>query len=279
MPNTPDELPAPLRIGFVGAGRMAQALVTGIAANGMTNAVRFLDPDDGAARQFQASLPVACRQAEMSGLLDASDMLLLAVKPQIMPAVLEEMQSSLTAQHLVVSLAAGVPIRQLTEGLHSTRVVRVMPNTPCLIGKGISAVACHPAVPHTDRQKVEQLLAAVGQVVSVDEIQMDAVTGLSGSGPAYVFTFVEALIQGGEAQGLSADLARQLAIQTVLGATELLHTTGQTADSLRRQVTSPGGTTLAGLQTLSAHGFAFAVTEAIRAATERSRQLSEPGEE
>ena len=275
MDNNNIQMPATLHPGFVGAGRMAQALVSGIAASALPiNGIYFIDPSDDAARRLEEIHPESHRCQSMDELAGYSDSLWLAVKPQSMQAVLPELASAVSAKNLVVSVAAGVSIQRLQSELNTTRIVRVMPNTPCLIGQGMSAMACHRSVTDTDRNLVRAALESVGQVVQVDESVMDAVTGLSGSGPAYVFTFVEALIEGGTAMGLAPDIARQLTLQTLRGAVALLETTKQSPDELRRQVTSPGGTTLAGLEVLQQHAFSSVVQNAVAAATDRSRQLS-----
>lgn len=271
------------RFGFVGAGRMAQALSNGIwranrlHATGTSPAVCFVDPSDDAALSFQEACPDARRCANIDQLAQQSDLLLLAVKPQIMSGVLADLRPHVTTDHLIVSVAAGVPIQAIQYTLGTENVIRVMPNTPCLIGEGMSAMACPTSVSARDREQVKQgLLEHVGKVVEVDEARMDAVTGLSGSGPAYVFTFIESLIEAGVDQGLEKDVARQLALQTVLGAARLVEQTGRSPEDLRNQVTSPGGTTLAGLQVLADEGFQAITRQAVAAATRRSMELAKP---
>ena len=175
---------------------------------------------------------------------------------------------------LVISIMAGVTISRIQELTQAKRVVRVMPNTPCLVGEGASGIAAGAGADADDIKRVSQLLQSVGTVVEVAEEQMDAVTGVSGSGPAYVFRFIESLIEGGVAEGLSRDVAATLAVQTVLGAAKLVVETGEDPAVLRDRVTSPGGTTLAALNSLEADGFDRAIVSAVAAAVARSKELA-----
>jgi pyrroline-5-carboxylate reductase len=267
-------LPAELPIGFVGAGRMAQALVSGIVASNKQAAICFIDPDDQAARKFCQACAGARRLAELRELCRQAEVLVLAVKPQVMPQVLRELTGHVMDRHLVISVAAGVTLTQMNAALGIQGLVRVMPNTPCLIGQGISAMACHAGVTAAGRQQATSILESVGRVVPVPESLMDAVTGLSGSGPAYVFTFIDALTKAGMAEGLPPSISADLALQTVVGSAALVRSTGQHPCELRDQVTSPGGTTLAGLQSLADSGFEASVKAAVHAATRRSQQLA-----
>lgn len=264
-----------IRLGFIGAGRMAQALARGIAKNAVPGSaeVNYFDPHDEAARIFESLHPDAVRQSSAALLCGKSNVILLAVKPQVMASVLEELKPVVDGHHLVISVAAGVSLATLAGSLPTKRLIRVMPNTPCLIGQGISAIACGPEVEEFDRAIATSLFAAAGKTVDVAEYQMDAVTGLSGSGPAYVFSFIEALIDGGVLAGLPHEIAMNLAIQTVRGSTELLAETGKSPADLRSEVTSPGGTTLAGLAVLEERGFRHTVMNAIVAATRRATEL------
>jgi pyrroline-5-carboxylate reductase len=202
------------------------------------------------------------------------DVVILAVKPQLMKSVLAEVRGVIRTDTLVVSIAAGVTLASVASGLPANqRIIRVMPNTPCLIGRGASAYSLGPDATADDGRLVAQLLAAVGVAFEVPEDQLDAVTGLSGSGPAFVYTMIELLGQGGTAMGLPATLAAELATHTVAGAAEMVLATGETPAVLRDRVTSPGGTTLAGLKALEENGFEAAVLAAVRAATRRSAEL------
>ena len=256
---------------------MAQALAQGIAnSEKFAEAqVYFFDPSDESAEKFAQVHSAAMRCSDLESVTAKCQTLLLAVKPQIMPSVLAALKSHVNENHLVASVAAGIGIETYKSELNIERVVRVMPNTPCLIGKGMSGVAVSKSASESDRDVVVDLMSAVGQVMVVDESQLDAVTGMSGSGPAYVFNFIEALMDGGVACGLSVHQARMLAVQTVLGAAGLVESSSdQTPSELTAQVTSPGGTTLAGLKALEDGGFKKIVESAVIAARDRSIQLA-----
>lgn len=264
-----------IRLGFVGAGRMAQALARGIANNEKLALISasYFDPNDAAALVFENLHPGSVRQSTLQQLCQDSNVILLAVKPQIMSEVLQELKPIVDKRHLVISVAAGISLANLSASLATNRIIRAMPNTPCLIGQGISAIACGAEVDQADQQLATSLIAATGKTVNVAEYQMDAVTGLSGSGPAYVFSFIEALIDGGVLAGLPRDIASELAIQTVRGAVELLAETGKSPADLRGEVTSPGGTTIAGLAVLERNSFRGTVMDAVAAATRRAAEL------
>lgn len=199
-------------------------------------------------------------------------MLILCVKPGDVPEALRE-AGDLTGK-LLISIAAGVPLRRLREWAPGApRLIRVMPNTPALIGKGAAAYAAAEGATTEDMAVTERIFGAVGVVVSVKEELLDAVTGLSGSGPAFVYTVIEALADGGVLMGLPRDVALRLAAQTVLGAAAMVLETGMHPAQLRDQVTSPGGTTIAGIEVLEAAGMRAAIIGAVRAATERSSEL------
>lgn len=269
------KMTAEINIGFIGAGRMAQALVAGVVSSELPIAsIGFVDPHDEAADLFIDRASNARRFPDIATLVRACETLVMAVKPQNFPGVLDEMADGVTSDHLIVSVAAGITIQKIESKLNTHRVVRVMPNTPCLIGKGVSALSHDPAVEAATVDRVVKILESVGDVVTVDESQMDAVTGLSGSGPAYVFSFIEALVQAGVAEGLTEDLAKQLSLGTLQGAVALVKSTGLPPGQLREQVTSPNGTTLAGLQAMESEGFSNSVKAAVEHAARRSRELS-----
>jgi len=205
-----------------------------------------------------------------------SQTIILAVKPQVMAAVLDEVRAEVNPRKLFISIAAGFPLRRLEAGLGGqARVVRVMPNTPVLVGRGISvAVAGSKATP-ADLKQALKLFKSVGEAVSITgEDLLDAVTALSGSGPAFVYGFAEALIEGGVRGGLPQPLAAQLAYATIGGAAAMLSESGLSPRELRDMVTSPGGTTLAGLGALDAHHFRDGLIAAVEAATRRARELA-----
>jgi pyrroline-5-carboxylate reductase len=206
----------------------------------------------------------------------SSDVVLLAVYPQVVRKVLPEIASFVTDGHLVISIAAGVTTQQILEGLGAQRrVVRVMPNTPALVGAGAAAYCLAGTATEADANFVSEFFGVVGKAWRVEERQLDAVTGLSGSGPAYVFAIIEALSDGGVRMGLPRQVAVALAAQTVLGAAKMLIDTGLHPGQLKDQVTSPGGTTIAGIHALERSGLRAAMMNAVEAATERSRALSQ----
>ncbi len=266
------------RIGFIGAGQMARALGQGFVKAGLTEASRLVasDPIAEAREQFAQATgaPTTDNNREVAA---ASDVIVLAVKPQQMGKLLGELRAEVSPEKLVVSIAAGVRLAVLAEGLgDGTRLVRVMPNTPCLVGQGASAYCLGGKATAEDGRLVGQLLGAVGVAFQVEEPLLDAVTGLSGSGPAFVYLMIEALSDGGVRVGLSRAVATTLAAQTLRGAAEMVLATGEHPGVLKDRVTSPGGTTIAGLAVLESGGVRGTLIDAVRAATERSIALGRP---
>jgi pyrroline-5-carboxylate reductase len=262
------------RFGFLGAGRMATALAQGLAAAGLAKAAALIasDPLPPAREAFAATTGgAAC--ASNAEVVSKSDVVVLAVKPQHMAQALADVRDAITDRHLVVSIAAGTKLASIAMGLPHGRLVRVMPNTPCLVGQGASAYCLGRGATSEDGKLVERLLSAVGKSVAVDEKLLDAVTGLSGSGPAYAFVMIEALSDGGVRMGLPRNVATLLAAQTLRGAAEMLLTSGEHPGVLKDQVASPGGTTIAGLQALETGGIRAALMAAVEAATLRSAEL------
>jgi pyrroline-5-carboxylate reductase len=262
-------------IGFLGAGNMAEAIIKGLLRGG-----------DVPAERIAASAPREERQEELRGkygiwvtgdnaaLIEKSDVLVLAVKPQIILKVLEKVGGKVRKDTLVISVAAGTPVAALEQRLPpGTRVIRTMPNTPALVDAGATAIAAGSHATTADVAIARAIFDAVGISVVLDEYQLDAVTGLSGSGPAYVFLMLEALADGGVKVGLSRRTAQQLAAQTLLGAAKLLIETNEHPGRLKDMVTSPGGTAIAGLHTLEAGGVRTTLIDAVEAATRRSREL------
>lgn len=268
---------ATLRIGFIGAGQMATALARGFLSGGVLSADRLVASDayPAAAERFQ-SVTSAGIARDNQDVCAQSDVIILAVKPQQMASVLADIQSAIVTRQLIVSIAAGIPLKTLEAGLGtSARVIRVMPNTPCLIGDGASAFALGTKATADDGALVQTLLNTVGISSPVNETLLDAVTGLSGSGPAFAYLMIEALSDGGVRAGLPRDLATRFAAQTLLGAARMVLETHQHPGALKDAVTSPGGTTIAGLQAMENAGIRGGLMNAVVAATERSRQLSQ----
>jgi pyrroline-5-carboxylate reductase len=253
---------------------MARALAEGFVQRAGVAAVDVTAADCSAEARtaFQRVVP-GTQVTPDNRVAAASDVVVLALKPQHMAAVLEEI-NPIDPDRLVVSIAAGVTLEQLCEGLGTQRIVRVMPNTPALIGAGASGFCRATGASAADGSLVRRLLEAVGRCWELPESLMDAVTGLSGSGPAFVFLFIEALSDGGVRMGLPRDVARELATQTVLGAAQLAAAGSEHPAQLKDRVTSPGGTTIAGLHALERGAFRGLVMSAVQAATERSRELS-----
>jgi pyrroline-5-carboxylate reductase len=265
------------RVGFLGAGAMGEALAGGLlAAGAAAQTISAADPDPARRKAFAALGARAV--ADPAEVVEASDVVVLAVKPSIVVPALSALGSlgeDARRRPLWVSIAAGVPIAKLADALPAgARIVRAMPNTPALVRSGATAFVANDAATAADRAAARRLFEAVGYVWEAPhEGLLDAVTGLSGSGPAYVFVFLEALADAGVANGLPRDAAYQLAFHTVQGSAKLALETGRHPGSLKDQVTSPGGTTIAGLERLEAGGFRAALYEAVAAATRRAREL------
>ena len=268
------------RIAFVGAGNMAGALIRGLIGNGTVAADQIIasDPEEERLTALQSELAIRTSSDNAEAVRDAT-VVVLATKPQVFPLVLPGLAGALRPDALVVSIAAGISTGIIERALpDGTRVVRSMPNTPALVGSGATAIAGGSHAAERDLDLAETLFRSVGIAVRVPEAQIDAVTGLSGSGPAYVFAMIEALRDAGVREGLSEETALRLASQTVFGAARLLLEQDEGPEVLRQRVTSPGGTTRAGLDALTARGFADVIMGAVRAATRRSVELGEIAE-
>jgi pyrroline-5-carboxylate reductase len=274
-----DERLSALAVGFLGAGQMATALAGGWTTAGLLDVTRSraADPSADARGRFEKATGVSTLPGNRA-VAAACDVLILAVKPQVLPAVLAELRPALETRHLVISIAAGITLHALAEGLgQSVRLVRVMPNTPCLVGASATGYSPGGTATSDDVTLVGRLFGAVGRAFRVAEPLLDAVTGLSGSGPAYVYAFIEALADGGVRAGLPRDVAQALAAQTVLGAAKMVLETGQHPAVLKDAVASPGGTTIAGLQVLERAAFRSAAIDAVEAATKRAQELGKIG--
>lgn len=265
------------KVGFIGGGNMAGALVKGLLAAGRFAAADLVvsDASTDARRRLEGTHGVETL-ADNAEVARRAPVFVLAVKPQVMDDVLAEIRSAIEPRHLVISIAAGIPLARLEAGLGGdARVVRVMPNTPALLGKGMSVAVAGRHATRRDLEETVRLFESVGDAVAIErEDLMDAVTALSGSGPAFVYAFAEHLIAGGVAIGLDEALATRLAFATLDGASAMLRAGERTPRELREMVSSPGGTTLAGLAVLGDRDFGGTVAAALAAAAARSRELA-----
>ena len=265
---------AHMKLGFVGSGKMASALVQGVVQSGA------LAPDEvivsdviAAAAQRLATVAGVAFAETNADLVAMADALVLCVKPNDALDALRSLRTG-AGEKLVISIVAGLPIAALQEAAGpGVRLVRVMPNTPALVHKGAAAYALGATATGADAALTEKIFGAVGEVVCVKENLLDVVTGLSGSGPAYIYVVIEAMADAGVLMGLPRELAQKLAAQTVAGAAEMVLKTGRHPAALKDEVTSPGGTTIAGLEALEAAGLRSAFLRAVRAATERAREI------
>lgn len=265
------------KIGFIGAGMMAEAIVRGLLKAGMDpSKISVSDPSEARRDLFRKELGVAAT-TDNTTVAQFTDIILLATKPFIVADALASIADVIQPKQLVVSIAAGVTTDSIQSKLPGgVPVVRVMPNTPCLIGEGASALAPgkHAAQAHLDL--ASEIFSASGKVVQLTEDKLDAVTGLSGSGPAFVYTFIDALADGGVRMGIPKPTALLLAAQTVLGAAKMVLEAGEHPAILRDKVMTPGGTTIAGMASLERDKFRSACIEAVTAATNRSAELGKP---
>ena len=266
-----------MRWAFIGGGTMAEALLGGMLDAGLAV------PDDisigepvARRREYLTDRYGAYASGDNRQVIQSADLVMLAVKPQDLPAVFAELGGQLTAGQSALSIIAGAKLDTLAKGLQHDAIIRVMPNTPAQIGCGMTMWTCAAAVPSAHREVTRQLLATVGQeIYAAEEKYLDMATALSASGPAYVFLFVEALIDAGVYVGLPRDTARALALQTVYGSVKLVMDSGQHPGQLKDLVVSPGGTTAEGLQALERGGVPAAVVDAVKAAYEKSLKLGQ----
>lgn len=267
----------PFSTGFIGAGNMGTALIAGLIRGGLDpHLIAIAEPDDDRAKALQSRFPGIGRLGA-GELAEQSQTLVLAVKPQILGNIAPGLANAVArTQPLVVSVAAGITIERLQGWLGlEARIVRAMPNTPALIGAGITGVHAGKHATEQDRTAAEQLLGAVGQVVWLqDEEQMHAVTAISGSGPAYAFLLMEAMTEAARSLGLDPDTASRLTLATVAGSARLAQGSAETPAELRARVTSPGGTTERAVAVFEQRGFRALVSDAIHAAAQRSRELA-----
>ncbi len=266
-----------LTIGFLGAGKMATALAKGFLHAGLITANDLIasDPMEGARAAFSKETGAQATDSNQA-VARFARVLFVAVKPANVPDLLAEIRPHLTVKHLIISIAAGVPLAKLEGALEAgARVIRVMPNTPALVGASASAFAPGKAARPEDAELAQKLLLAVGIAFQLKEPLLDAVTGLSGSGPAFVYLMIEALSDGGVAAGLPRDVSTKLAAQTLLGSARMVLETGLHPGALKDMVTSPGGTTIEGVHELEKGGVRAALITAVRAASDKSRKLGQ----
>ena len=263
-------------IGIIGAGVMGEALIAALIRSGSNPAeISFAEKREDRARELTEKYSIT--SLNLSDVASQSSVILLVVKPQDMAATLADLAPHIIEGALVISFAAGKTIASISAGLGGRNpIVRVMPNTPALVGKGASGYSFGPGVTESQKAFVATFLASTGKAVEVPEELQDAVTATSGSGPAYFFAFVESMVEGATKLGLSKEDATTLTIQTIVGAAELLATSGETPTTLREKVTSPNGTTAAALASFNQAGLRAIVSEAMKAAAERSHELSQP---
>jgi len=262
-------------ITFIGAGNMGEALIRRIIAAGLfsSDAITAADTDGDRRKKLAEELGIKTTPDNREAVRGA-DIVCLAIKPQALDPVLEELLEEITEDQLVISILAGVPTRRIEDKLgKNIRVVRVMPNTPALVGAGMAGISPGRYAGSDDLKATVDIMSAVGDVLEVQEDLIDAVTGVSGSGPAYLFYFVEVLSRAGVKVGLSPDQADLLARKTVIGAAKLMEKTGLSPEELRRKVTSPGGTTEAALKTFERLEFEEIVEKAVRSARDRATEM------
>lgn len=262
------------KIGFIGGGNMAEAFIKGLLGGGFPAEDIYVSEPSETRLEWLCERYGVCAAQDNEALVLLSDTVVLATKPQIVKEVLAGVRAAYGTGKLLISILAGVSTDTLEDLLGgSPRLVRAMPNTPALVGAGATGLCKGRHAGREDLNLARKLFETFGTVQLVDEAQLDAVTGLSGSGPAFVYTFIEALADGGVQEGLRRDVAQALAVQTVLGAAQLVKETGEHPALLRDKVCSPGGTTIAAIRVLEERGLRAMMMEAVGAATRRSREL------
>ncbi len=261
-------------LGVIGAGNMAMAILRGVVKSGCLQRDSIVAYDPVVTREQMLAIELGILCARDNSMTGSCPHVLIAVKPNIVPDVLDEIKPIVKEDSTIISIAAGVTTAFIDERLDGKgRIVRVMPNTPMLVGSGMSAIAAGPRATNEDVHWTQRLFSASGLTVVMKEDLMDAVTAVSGSGPAYFFYLIEAMTAAGVAEGIDPEVAEMLATRTCIGAGQLLAETRKSPEDLRRQVTTPGGTTERALTTMDGAGMKETLVEAVRAAAERSREL------
>lgn len=263
-------------VGFIGGGQMATALAKGAVQTGTIEVghLCFADPSAEQRDKLESSFPGCQTESQAAQVLGTCSRIILAVKPHILKSIASDLASHVSPDHLLVSIAAGISLEQLQEMLATQRIIRVMPNTPCQVLAGASAFSADDSISASDLDWVENLLSSVGEAVRIPDELMHAITGVAGSSPAYVYMVIEALSDGGVAQGLPRAIATRMAAQAVLGAAKMVLETGLHPGALKDQVTSPGGTTIEALRVLEAAGTRSAFIEAVSECAQRSEELA-----
>jgi len=262
-------------IGFIGGGKMAEAIIKGLitAKQFSPTNIRVFDLELDRLQHLRSTYHIVTGFKGNQQVINDSDVVVLSIKPQNMAEAIKGL--AIAQGKLLISIAAGITLNYLQKNLPEVAIVRAMPNNPALVGQGVTALAAGKQAAAKDLEQAKKIFKAVGQVVEVDERLMDTVTGLSGSGPAFVYLFIEAMAEAGKKYGLNKAVAEQLALQTVLGSAATMIKTGKSAKELRTMVTSPGGTTIDGLKVLEKKKFVQVVAEAVKAAADKSKKLSQ----
>ncbi|XP_061997758.1 pyrroline-5-carboxylate reductase-like [Rosa rugosa] len=273
-----EALPIPTetyKVGFIGAGKMAESIARGVVRSGILPPNRIATSHSSTARRQAFESFGVHLLPRNDDVVEASDILIFSVKPQVVKDVVLQLRPLLSTKKLLVSIAAGVKLKDLQDWAGHSRFIRVMPNTPSAVGVAASVLSLGGAATEQDGDLIAELFGSVGKIWKADEKLFDAITGLSGSGPAYIYLAIEALADGGVAAGLPRELALGLASQTVLGAASMATSSGKHPGQLKDDVTSPGGTTIAGIHELEKGGFRGILMNAVVAAARRSRELSQ----
>lgn len=262
-------------VGFLGGGVMAEVLITGIIKSGLLPADNIFVSDINSERLEILEEKLGINKVESNAeLVKKAKLLIIAVKPYVLEGVLSDIKEKIASDHEVISIAAGIKISYIENYLGKLSVIRVMPNMPCLVRCGVSAISAGSYSNEEQKKRAKSIFESVGHVVFVEEKLLDAVTGLSGSGPAYMYIILEALSDAGVKAGLSRDIAIDLAVHTMMGSAKMVLETKKHAAELKDMVTTPAGTTIAGIYELEKHGLRSALIAAVNAATERSKELS-----
>ena len=265
-----------IKIGFIGAGNMAEALMKGIISKGLYKADEIIASEIYEARrqQISKSLGVKCVEDGKEVVKNAK-FIVIAVKPQQIDGVLSDLKGVFTKEHTLMSIAAGVTISAIKSYVPDVKIIRVMPNQPCMVLASASAFSCGPGVKDKEKALVKDVLDAVGISIEIKEELLDAVTGLSGSGPAYAYMVIEGLADGGVLMGLPRDVSIKLAAQTLLGAAKTILETGEHPGKMKDIVCSPGGTTIEAVRVLEDYNIRAAMTSAVEASAKRSKELGQ----